>query len=151
MGSYIRNSVLALIASGALGFSVPAEANEDSLQVTLELADQTKRLAPLSLSLTLSGTEGCASVDDRRASGELHVQVCRDGGDDRTPVLSFHIDRVLNLEKGTERRQFRVKLKMAVGKSQLIGRFGEGDTAMELTASVRSISAASLGSGSRSP
>jgi hypothetical protein len=44
-----------------------------------------------------------------------------------------------------------VKLKMAVGKSQLIGRFGEGDTAMELTASVRSISAASLGSGSRSP
>lgn len=123
----------ALLLAGAGGV---AEASEKGLEVTLELSDGTRKLPPTSLTLSLEGAEGCASVDDRTAKGELHVQVCRDGGDAEGPVLSFQVDRSLHLDKGTERRQFRVKARLAKGERRLVGRLGEGEGAMELVASL---------------
>lgn len=146
---YFFSSALAVL----LASTEPADAHasEASMEVKLEMTDETRQLKPVQLALTLNGAEGCASVDDRNQSAELHVQVCRDGGEDRRPVLSFHVERVLNLDKGTERRQFRVKLRVVAGRPQRIGRFGEGATAMELVATASIISASGVGAMSHSP
>jgi hypothetical protein len=151
MKPFLSLTLLSMVALSATISSKTVEASEASMGVKLELTDQTRNTKPLSLSLTLNGVEGCASVDDRTAAGELHVQICRDGGDDRSPVLSFHVERTLNLDKGTERRQFRVKLKLALGRPQRIGRFGEGASAMDLLATARLIPSEGLGEGARSP
>lgn len=131
-----QNLYLTPIALLVVSMGGAAHASDAGLEVTLELSDRTRKVAPVTLTLSLEGAEGCASVDDRTSAGELHVQVCREDGDPERPLLGFHVDRSLHLEKGTERRQFRVKARLTRGQRQLIGRFGEGQHAMELAASL---------------
>ena len=151
MTFFLPNSAIALLAASATFSPSSSQASEGSLKVTIELTDETRKLPPLSLTLILSGDTGCSSLDDRSASGELHVQVCRERGEDRRPILSFHLDRSLHLDKATERRQVRTKLSMLAGKRWLIGRFGEGSTAMELFATVEAVTGRELGSEAKSP
>lgn len=130
--------LITALSTGALAGDVTAaESNEPSLEVTVEITDAAHRVKPLKLSLTLTGDHGCASIEDRNASAEHQLKACRDGGDEAAPILAFDLDRTLNLDKGTERRQFRVKSRLALGRTHLIGRFGEGDQAMEVRATVR--------------
>lgn len=130
----IKNPYLPLATLLLAGASGTAAASETGLEVTLELADRTRKVAPVAFTLSLEGPEGCASADDRTARGELHVQVCREGGEADRPILGFVVDRTLNVDRGTERRQFRVRARLVRGERQLIGRLGEGEGAMELVA-----------------
>lgn len=143
--------ILGLAVITVTSLATATEASETSMEVKVELTDQARPTKPVTIHLVLSGSEGCASVDDRNTQGELHVHVCRDGGEDERPVLSFSVERTLNLDEGTERRRFHVKSKLALGLRRLMGRFGEGSSAMELAATVRSISEGGPDRRSKSP
>lgn len=110
-----------------------------AVALTLTAPDE----APVELLLTVVDTHGCASASEKRRDRQYEITVCRDGGEDSAPILSFDVERVLHREQGSEQRRLRVKARITTGKAVRVARYGEGKSALDATVTVTRLEAAS--------
>jgi hypothetical protein len=102
-----------------------------SLSVDLEIAEQVRGGARESvlLTMTLAGDRGCSSVQVHREHVRYDVQVCREGGEAKEPVLAFAIERSESSPRGHRLAKFRVTSRLAPGRRAVIGRIAHTDGA----------------------
>jgi hypothetical protein len=134
-----RLTLLTLTTLAPAAHAAAPASTTHAVALTLTTPDEPA----VELLLTLSDTHGCASASEKRRDRQYDVTVCRDGGDDIAPILSFDVERVLHREQGSEQRRLRVKARVALGKPVRVARYGEGKSALDATATVTRVDAAS--------
>jgi hypothetical protein len=118
--------VLLLVAS-------PTPDEPSSLAVDVTLAAEGREATTR---LTVTGDRDCASAREQLTEVDVDVRVCRDGGGDDAPVLTFDVERVVRRANGTERKVLRAKARVALGRAVPIARAGEGAGRVDVTARV---------------
>jgi hypothetical protein len=131
----------AALAPAALLLVRPAAHAEPApapLTVELEIAEAGRAgEPPLAATLTMALERGCSSVQARRDAVRYDVVVCREGGDARTPVLGFTIERSVSSAKVHSVAKLRVTARLALGRRVVVGRVvhpGGGGTEVRATA-----------------
>lgn len=109
-----------------------------SIAVEVALTETVKGQDPDAFRATLSvaGDRGCASVAADQGAVGYELKLCRDGGTDAAPVLSFEVTRTTR-GKELQTSRFRMSSRLATGKRAVVGALAIGGRTSELAAEVQ--------------
>jgi hypothetical protein len=111
-----------------------ARADRAATLVHLEIGGTA---APYQVELSLTD-RGCATSSDTRDRWQYEIKVCREGGDEATPALSFEVLRSERTSQGPRTQRAQIHGILARGKRvPLATQRGDGGTPLEVTALVR--------------
>jgi len=106
-----------------------------SYQVRIELGDGHTDAFDGTIAMT--GDHACGKLETTTGQTQYTTQICREGGDDASPVISVDLDRATRVDHDLHHQKMRITTRVTTGTRVVVGRIADGRSSTELAITVR--------------